>query len=62
MKKLKYEIDSLILKTSKDEVETHFLFMDGFAVQIESIENPVPVDNPICLSYPKKIEVKKKLN
>ena len=52
-----YEIDNLILKSSKDESETAFVFMDGIAVQIESLESCVPVVQPVILTYPHKKEV-----
>ena len=52
-----YEIDSLILKSSTDESETAFVFMDGIAVQIESLESCVPVSRPIILTYPHKKDV-----
>lgn len=55
---LQYEIDELILSSSVNDEETPFVFMDGFAVQIESVENPVPVKSPIVLIYPRKDEVK----
>ena len=51
------EIDNIILKSSVDESETSFVFMDGIAIQIESLESPVPVVNPIILTYPHKREV-----
>ena len=52
-----YEIDNLILKSSKEEDETSFVFMDGIAIQIESLETLVPVECPIILTYPHKQEV-----
>ena len=52
-----YEIDSLILRSSKDDFETPFVFMDGIAIQIESIESLVPVKSPTILTYPHKQEV-----
>lgn len=52
-----YEIDNLILKSSTDESETTFVFMDGIAVQIESLESCVPVYRPIILTYPHKKDV-----
>ena len=52
-----YEIDNLILKSSTDESETAFVFMDGIAIQIESIDNPIPVKSPVILTYPRKDEV-----
>ena len=55
---LQYEIDELILSSSVNDEETPFVFMDGIAVQIESVENPVPVKSPIILIYPLKNEVK----
>jgi len=54
---LDYEIDNLILKSSKEEDETSFVFMDGIAIQIESLETLVPVECPIILTYPHKQEV-----
>jgi len=51
------EIDNIILKSSVDELETSFVFMDGIAIQIESLESPVPVVNPIILTYPHRREV-----
>lgn len=59
MKRLKYELNELILKDSVDEREIPFVFMDGIAVQIDSISKPVPVDSPIILVYP-KVEIVKK--
>ena len=50
---LKYEIDSLILSSSQDDEETPFVFMDGVAIQIESIDNPIPIKSPIVLVYPR---------
>jgi len=49
-----YEIDNLILNSSNDESETSFVFMDGIAIQIESLESCIPVVNPIVLTYPQK--------
>lgn len=51
------EIDNILLKSSVDESETSFVFMDGIAIQIESLESPVPIVNPIILTYPHKREV-----
>lgn len=48
------EIDNIILKSSVDESETSFVFMDGIAIQIESLESRIPVINPIVLTYPHK--------
>ena len=55
---LDYEIDNLILKSSKDEDETTFVFMDGIAIQIDSLESCIPVEKPIILTYPHKQEVR----
>ena len=52
-----YEIDNLILKSSTDESETAFVFMDGIAIQIESLESRFPVSCPVILTYPHKKEV-----
>ena len=54
---LQYEIDELILSGSFIEEETPFVFMDGIAIQVESIENPIPVKSPVVLIYPRKTEV-----
>jgi hypothetical protein len=54
---LDYEIDNLILRSSKGESETSFVFMDGIAIQIESLESLVPAKSPIILIYPHKQEV-----
>ena len=54
---ISYEIDNLVLKSSTDESETSFVFMDGIAVQIESLESHVPVSRPIILTYPHKKDV-----
>lgn len=51
---INYEIDSLVLKSSTDESETSFVFMDGIAVQIESLKSHVPISRPIILTYPHK--------
>lgn len=51
------EIDNIILKSSVDESETSFVFMDGIAIQIESLESRIPVINPIVLTYPYKKDV-----
>ena len=56
---LKYEIGELILMDFIDEKEIPFVFMDGIAVQIESISKPVPVESPIILVYPKVEAVKR---
>ena len=47
MKRLKYELNELILMDSVDEREIPFVFMDGIAIQIDSISKPVPVNSPI---------------
>jgi hypothetical protein len=52
-----YEVDNLILKSSFDESETPFVFLDGIAIQIESLESRVPVVHPIILTYPHKQDV-----
>ena len=52
-----YEIDNLILNSSNDDSETSFVFMDGVAVQIESLGSCIPVVNPIVLTYPQKKEI-----
>ena len=54
---LSQEIDNIILKSSVDESETSFVFMDGIAIQIESLESRVPVVNPIILTYPHKRDI-----
>ena len=54
---LQYEIDEMILSSSVNEEETPFVFMDGIAIQIESIDNPIPVKSPVILTYPRKDEV-----
>ena len=51
------EIDNIILKSSVDESVTSFVFMDGIAIQIESLESRVPVVNPIILTYPHKRDI-----
>lgn len=51
------EIDNIILKSSVDESETSFVFMDSIAIQIESLESCIPVVNPIVLTYPYKKDV-----
>lgn len=61
-KKLKYELNELILSGSDNEEEIPFIFMDGIAIQIENIENPIPVKSPIILTYPQKNDVKKDSN
>ena len=52
-----YEIDNLILKSSTDESETAFVFMDGIAIQLESLDSCIPVTHPIILTYPHKKDV-----
>ena len=59
MKRLKYELNELILMDSVDEKEIPFVLMDGIAIQIESISKPVPVESPIILVYPKVEAVKR---
>lgn len=54
---LDYEIDNMNLRSSKDDTETPFVFMDGIAIQIESLETLVPVKSPIIITYPHKQEV-----
>ena len=54
---LQYEIDELILSSSVTEEETPFVFMDGIAIQIESVDNPIPTKSPVVLTYPRKEEV-----
>ena len=61
-RELQYEIDELILFGSGYEDEIPFIFMDGIAIQIENIENPIPVKSPIILTYPQKNDVKKDSN
>ncbi len=56
---MQYEIDGLILSDSGNEEEIPFVFMDGIAIQIESVDNPNPVKSPIILTYPKKDKVKR---
>lgn len=56
-KYLQYEINEMILSSSVNEEETPFVFMDGIAIQIESIDNPIPVKSPVILTYPRKDEV-----
>ena len=56
---LQYEIDELILSGYGYEEEIPFVFMDGIAIQIESVDNPNPVKSSIILTYPKKDEVKR---
>lgn len=51
-KTLKYEIEELILSSSGNEDEIPFIFMDGIAIQIESMENPIPTKSPVILTYP----------
>jgi hypothetical protein len=57
-KKLQYELDELILSDSKNEDEIPFVILDGIAVQVESIEHPIPVKSPIILTFPQKDEIK----
>lgn len=52
-----YELDSLILKSSEDEMETSFVFMDGIAIQINSLDMCTPAINPVILTYPRKNEI-----
>lgn len=52
-----YEIDNLILKSSIDETETSFVFLDGIAIQIESLDSRIPVPQPVILTFPHKKEV-----
>ena len=47
----------MILRSSKEESETPFVFMDGIAIQMESLESLVPAKSPIILTYPHKQEV-----
>lgn len=54
---IEYVVDNLILNSSGDELETSFVFMDGIAIQIESLESCIPVPNPIILTYPRIKEV-----
>ena len=54
---LQHEIEELILSSSVTEEETPFVFMDGIAIQIESIDNPITVKTPVVLTYPRKEEV-----
>lgn len=49
--------DELINGFWSDESETSFVFMDGIAVQIASLESRVPVSLPIILTYPHKKDV-----
>ena len=56
---MQYEIEELILSSSVTEEETPFVFMDGIAIQIESVDNPIPVKSPVVLTYPRKEEVMK---
>lgn len=56
---LQYEIDELILSGSDSDEEIPFAFMDGIAVQVESIEHPIPAQSPVILIYPSKDDVKK---
>lgn len=58
---LQYEIDGLILSDSGNEEEIPFVFMDGIAVQVESIEHPIPAKSPVILIYPSKDDVKKNI-
>ena len=57
-KKLQYVLDELILSDSGSDEEIPFAFMDGIAVQVESIEHPIPAKSPVILIYPQKDEVK----
>lgn len=59
---IKYEIDELILSGSDSDEEIPFAFMDGIAVQVESIEHPIPAKSPVILIYPQKDDVKKDSN
>ena len=52
-----YELDTLILNSSNNEIETSFLFLDGIAIEIESLETCIPVTNPMILTYPQKKQV-----
>ena len=52
-----YEVDYLILKSSPDESETPFVFLDGIAIQIDSLESCIPITRPIFLTYPHKQDV-----
>lgn len=52
-----YELDSLILESSKDNMEIPFVFMDGIAIQVKSLDTCIPVANPVILTYPQKNEV-----
>lgn len=54
---LEYEIDSLILSYCENEEETPFIFMDGIAIEIESLDSPIPKRNPRILIYPQKKQV-----
>ena len=56
---IQYEIDELILSGSDSDEEIPFAFMDGIAVQVESIEHPIPAQSPVILIYPSKDDVKK---
>lgn len=56
---IQYEIDELILSDSGNDEEIPFAFMDGIAVQVESIEHPIPAKSPVILIYPPKDDVKK---
>lgn len=58
-RELQYEIDELILFGSDYEDEIPFIFMDGIAIQIENIENPIPAKSPVILIYPSKDDIKK---
>ena len=57
IKPVDYELDYLILKSSADESETAFVFMDGIAVEIESLDSSIPVVNPVILTYPHRQQV-----
>ena len=52
-----YELDSLVLKSDENEMETPFVFMDGIAIEIKSLDECVPVTNPVILIYPHKKDV-----
>ena len=49
----------LLLKKLRqnNEIETSFLFLDGIAIEIESLETCIPVTNPMILTYPQKKQV-----
>ena len=52
-----YELDTLILKSAENEMETPFVFMDGIAIEIKSLDECIPVTNPKILVYPHKSRV-----